>query len=78
MATQSTRFDLPGFTLPLNFTLNDRYSNELFPNALDYSDVAVEIGRWNVHRDLLMMQAIDSITEKPDWIERYLYIQPFD
>lgn len=28
---QRTRYDLPGYTLPLNFTLNTRTSNGMFP-----------------------------------------------
>lgn len=39
-ASQRTRYDLPGFTLPLNFTLNTRASNGMFPNALDYADIS--------------------------------------
>ena len=39
-ASQCTRYDLPGFTLPLNFTLNTRASNGMFPNALDYADIS--------------------------------------
>lgn len=39
-ASQCTRYDLPGFTLPLNFTLNTRTSNGMFPNALDYADIS--------------------------------------
>ncbi|KFZ18677.1 hypothetical protein V502_04004 [Pseudogymnoascus sp. VKM F-4520 (FW-2644)] len=68
MASQSTSFDLPGFSLPLNYTPNDRTSHYLFPNALDYSDVeGGYMSRLNTHRDLLMMQVINSITEKPEW-----------
>lgn len=39
MEPQSTRFDLPGFSLPLNYTLNETVSHTLFPNALDYIDL---------------------------------------
>ena len=35
-ASQRTCYDLPGFTLPLNFIPNTRTSNGMFPNALDY------------------------------------------
>ena len=37
---QRTRYDLPGFTLPLNYTLNTRTSNGMFPNALDYAGIS--------------------------------------
>lgn len=40
MASQASRFDLPGFKLPLNFTLKRDYNSpRLFPNALDYNDI---------------------------------------
>lgn len=41
MESQSTRFDLPGFSLPLDYIPKDRLSERiLFPNALE--DTAVE------------------------------------
>ncbi|KAH8427366.1 DUF4246 domain-containing protein [Aspergillus melleus] len=69
MATQNTRFDLPGFNLPLDFAPRTPHDTPLlFPNALHEEDV--EYGRTSrayVHREILMMQVMNSITDKPEW-----------
>lgn len=38
MVSQATRFDLPGFTLPLDFNHSGRWDIK-FPNALDSEHV---------------------------------------
>ncbi|RHZ68273.1 DUF4246 domain-containing protein [Aspergillus thermomutatus] len=57
MESENTRFDLPGYSVPLN------WSHEMFPNALESSLAE----RLNTHREILMMRALNSITDKPDW-----------
>ncbi|KAB8256690.1 hypothetical protein BDV32DRAFT_141025 [Aspergillus pseudonomiae] len=59
MESTNTRFDLPGYSIPLNYIDAD----EMFPNALgNYSTE-----RLNTHREILMMRALNSITDKSDW-----------
>lgn len=53
---------LPGFSLPLNFA-----PRRGFPSALQCEDLGMDVGRLNVHRDIVMMRIINAITEKPDW-----------
>ncbi|KAF7117474.1 hypothetical protein CNMCM5793_006456 [Aspergillus hiratsukae] len=63
MASQQSRSSLPplpGFSLPLNFTHERRV---MFANGLD----GYLAGRLNTHREILMMRAMNSITDKPDW-----------
>ncbi|RLL98833.1 hypothetical protein CFD26_106850 [Aspergillus turcosus] len=59
MASTQSRFDLPGFSLPLNYTLE---RDVMFPHGLDRPH-----GRSNTYREILMMRAMNSITDKPDW-----------
>ncbi|KAI9043826.1 DUF4246 domain-containing protein [Aspergillus affinis] len=77
MATQTTRFDLPGYNLPLDCDPCNRSPRRLFPNALDVEDIE---GGWAdriyVHREILMMQVIDTITDKPDWERKVQYLPP--
>ncbi|KAF7591638.1 hypothetical protein BBP40_001277 [Aspergillus hancockii] len=61
---------LPGFSLPLNYRpdRNGRFRRTLFPNALDYGDIEGGwVNRLNVHREILMMRVMNTITEKPEW-----------
>ncbi|KAJ5633842.1 hypothetical protein N7528_001684 [Penicillium herquei] len=57
---------LPGFTLPLNYTPKIEHhifpQVPLFPHALDHITEAV-----NVHREILMMRIMNTITDKPAW-----------
>lgn len=39
MESQSTRFDLPGFSLPLNYVPGGAYEGAMFPNALDLNEI---------------------------------------
>ncbi|KAF7181503.1 hypothetical protein CNMCM7691_000721 [Aspergillus felis] len=61
MDSGNTRFDIPGYGVTLNSTPEDP---DLFPNALEGSSFAE---RLNTHREILMMRALNSITDKPDW-----------
>ncbi|KAJ6027985.1 hypothetical protein N7540_003561 [Penicillium herquei] len=63
--SQSTKFDLPGFTLPLNF----RPEGIMFQNALD-SDEIEGIGTQRTLWELTMMQIMNIITEKPGWYKK--------
>ncbi|KAL2827946.1 hypothetical protein BDW59DRAFT_159904 [Aspergillus cavernicola] len=66
--TQSTPYDLPGFTLPLNFKPEISWNDTRFPNALDSDDITGGCcGYIFTLRELLMMQIMESITNKPDW-----------
>lgn len=38
-STQSSRFDLPGFSLPLNYKPEKKITGLEFPNGLDYDDI---------------------------------------
>lgn len=49
----------------LNF--DNKENASLFPNALGYREIEGEVGRVTVYREILMMQAMNSITEKPEW-----------
>ncbi|KGO48742.1 Protein of unknown function DUF4246 [Penicillium expansum] len=60
MASQNAQ--LPGFSLPLNFA-----PRRMFPSALQYEDLDMDIGRINVHQDVVMMRIINAFTEMPDW-----------
>ncbi|KAL2813176.1 hypothetical protein BDW59DRAFT_34953 [Aspergillus cavernicola] len=64
MSAQETRFDLPGFSLPLN------HEPEIdpFPNALDPQHVENDqFGRFDTQREIVMRQIINSIIDKPEW-----------
>jgi hypothetical protein len=60
MESGNTRFDLPGYSIPLNWSPG---AVDMFPNALETSLAE----RLNTHREILMMRALNSITDKPDW-----------
>ncbi|PCG98106.1 Protein of unknown function DUF4246 [Penicillium occitanis (nom. inval.)] len=64
---QETRFDLPGFTLPLNWKPGS--SIEIFPCALDADQI--DDGGYTAFlktkREILMMRMMNTITDKPDW-----------
>ncbi|KAL1979847.1 hypothetical protein VTN96DRAFT_5055 [Rasamsonia emersonii] len=68
---QQTPFDLPGYTLPLNYKpSNGRPSRRdtMFPNSLDYQDIQDGyIGRLKTLREITMMQIMNAITDKPEW-----------
>ncbi|KAI9933694.1 hypothetical protein ASPWEDRAFT_167964 [Aspergillus wentii DTO 134E9] len=67
MATQPSRFDLPGHTLPLNF----KPAGGLFPNALDYSDVENRtVEAIYTRPELVMMQIMGAIMDKPNWEQK--------
>ncbi|GFG19127.1 hypothetical protein IFM61606_07876 [Aspergillus udagawae] len=61
MASAQSRFDLPGFSLPPNFTPGT-VRPVMFPNGLD----GYFISRLNTHREIVMMRAMNSITDKAD------------
>ncbi|OGM49977.1 hypothetical protein ABOM_001243 [Aspergillus bombycis] len=64
------RFQLPGYNLPLNYRPDsgERFKRTLFPNALDYGDIEYgSVDRVNVHREILMMRVMNTITDKPEW-----------
>ncbi|KAJ5141692.1 hypothetical protein N7476_004450 [Penicillium atrosanguineum] len=64
---QESRFDLPGFTLPLLYTKREyNDNNSLFPNALDFEEDAYD-GFLYTFREILMMRVMNTITDKPDW-----------
>ncbi|RJE26931.1 hypothetical protein PHISCL_00738 [Aspergillus sclerotialis] len=66
MASQSTRFDLPGFTLPLNY--NVPRMNMKFHNALDSEDIiGGYVNRITTTREIMMMRVMNSISDKPKW-----------
>ncbi|KAL1965830.1 hypothetical protein VTN77DRAFT_5151 [Rasamsonia byssochlamydoides] len=69
-SSQLTRFDLPGFTLPLNYTPDQEnpYDKTMFPNALDYTDIdGGYISGLRTFREITMMQVMNVITDKPEW-----------
>ncbi|QRD82220.1 hypothetical protein F9C07_2277506 [Aspergillus flavus] len=69
-AEQSNRLQLPGYNLPLNYRPDggQPLRRTLFPNALDYGDIEGGwVDRINVHREILMMRVMNTITDKPDW-----------
>ncbi|CAG7943600.1 unnamed protein product [Penicillium salamii] len=64
MASQKPS-ELPGFSVPLNFG-----PNWGFPCALRCEELGMDVGRLNVHRDVVMMRIINKITEIPDWYNK--------
>ncbi|KAB8235263.1 DUF4246 domain-containing protein [Aspergillus alliaceus] len=67
---QSQRLEVPGFNLPLNYRPDRevRYRRLLFPNALDYGDIDYgSVDHLHVHREILMMRVMNTITDKPGW-----------
>ncbi|PKX93307.1 DUF4246 domain-containing protein [Aspergillus novofumigatus IBT 16806] len=67
MESGNTRFDLPGYSIPLNWSPG---AFDIFPNALETSLAE----RLTTHREILMMRALNSITDKPDW-ERKVFVE---
>ncbi|PYI25848.1 hypothetical protein BP00DRAFT_430851 [Aspergillus indologenus CBS 114.80] len=70
MTTSPARIELPGYNLPLNHKLQGKYSwnRTTLPNALDSKDIYDGyIGNLLVHREILMLQIMNTISEKPDW-----------
>ncbi|KAJ5670593.1 uncharacterized protein N7477_005956 [Penicillium maclennaniae] len=71
MALQQERFDLPGFTLPLDCVRHESNNDGifdrdwLFPNALEEEGDAD--GFLYTFREILMMRVMNTITDKPDW-----------
>ncbi|OQD81853.1 hypothetical protein PENANT_c025G01356 [Penicillium antarcticum] len=60
MSSQLSRFDLPGFTLPLTYTPgSEDDADPLFPTALDEE-------AW----EILMMRLMNTITDKPEWDQK--------
>ncbi|KAI9932099.1 hypothetical protein ASPWEDRAFT_171776 [Aspergillus wentii DTO 134E9] len=65
--SQSTRYDLPGYTLPLNFTPSSKKRAEtLFDNVLD-PDRIEDTGSEKTLWEIFMMQMMNAITDKPEW-----------
>ncbi|OJK04301.1 hypothetical protein ASPACDRAFT_73958 [Aspergillus aculeatus ATCC 16872] len=70
MTTPPARIELPGYGLPLNHPVPAKYSLKrvTLPNALDSKDIYDGyIGNLLVHREILMLQIMNTISEKPDW-----------
>ncbi|GFF36104.1 hypothetical protein IFM58399_04436 [Aspergillus lentulus] len=67
MESGNTRFDLPGYSIPLNWSPG---APDMFPNALETSLAE----RLTTHREILMMRALNSITDKPDW-EKKVFVE---
>ncbi|PYH42267.1 DUF4246 domain-containing protein [Aspergillus saccharolyticus JOP 1030-1] len=64
MTAQPVKIELPGYGLPLNY----EPKIERLPNALDGKDIYDGyIGNLLVHREILMLQIMNTISEKPDW-----------
>ncbi|RAL15816.1 DUF4246 domain-containing protein [Aspergillus homomorphus CBS 101889] len=69
-ASHTQQIMLPGFNLPLNHTRQGKYSwdRTTLPNALDPQDIYHGyIGNLLVHREIIMLQIMNTISEKPDW-----------
>ncbi|KAL2849752.1 hypothetical protein BJX68DRAFT_275968 [Aspergillus pseudodeflectus] len=72
MPKQTTPFELPGWNLPLT---HKPVRDVRFANALDTNDIEVGwCGYTFTLRELLMMQIMESVTDKPDW-EKKVYIE---
>ncbi|KAL3458969.1 hypothetical protein BJX64DRAFT_291741 [Aspergillus heterothallicus] len=68
MAKQESPFDLPGFTLPLTYKPERTFRDTVFANALDMADIEGGYCGYTFSvRELLMMQIMESVTDKPDW-----------
>ncbi|BDD57675.1 hypothetical protein MAP00_003021 [Monascus purpureus] len=75
MSSEPTRLRLPGWTLPLNHKPFNGEDDSLFPedhslfsHALDYMDIERgDANRITVHRELVMLRVMNSITDKPEW-----------
>ncbi|KAL2835816.1 hypothetical protein BJY01DRAFT_65957 [Aspergillus pseudoustus] len=65
---QSSPFELPGFNLPLDHKPKRTYGDVVYANALDLNDIEDGYcGYTFTVRELLMMQIMESVTDKPDW-----------
>lgn len=62
VASPQSRFDLPGFSLPLNSTPGTA-RHVIYPNGLD----DYFISRLDTHREILMIRALNAIPDKPHW-----------
>ncbi|KAJ5787524.1 hypothetical protein N7457_002514 [Penicillium paradoxum] len=68
--SSNTQFDLPGFTKPLDYMPPQlqEYASRPFPNALcDYFGYSHSFQALYTHREIVMVQIMNSITEKPEW-----------
>ncbi|KAL3479078.1 hypothetical protein BJX99DRAFT_255854 [Aspergillus californicus] len=66
---EQSRFELPGFSLPLNHEPD----MEPFPNALDPQHIDGDyFGRYDTKREIVMRQIMASIIDKPDWHRKVL------
>ncbi|GLB35536.1 putative protein of unknown function (DUF4246) [Lyophyllum shimeji] len=69
--SSASRFRLPGFGLPLNFTprLKDGDGRVLFRNALDGKDLLDGVAQLPLTtlREFTMLQFMNYITDKPEW-----------
>ncbi|RMJ21872.1 hypothetical protein PHISP_07263 [Aspergillus sp. HF37] len=71
VGTQPTPFDLPGFTLPLDFKPKKEMDDIVYPNALDTEDIEDGyVGHLFPVRELTMMRIMETITDKPNWEEK--------
>ncbi|GFF34443.1 hypothetical protein IFM46972_04225 [Aspergillus udagawae] len=67
-AIESTRFELPGLTLPLYFRPHREWTDVVYANALDETDIENGyVGYMFTLRELSMMRIMEAITDKPDW-----------
>ncbi|EED16740.1 conserved hypothetical protein [Talaromyces stipitatus ATCC 10500] len=68
---QTTRIELPGYSLRLDYKppkSANSIESAVFPNALDYADIeGGYVGHINTKREIIMMQLMDAIAEKPEW-----------
>ncbi|KAL3490985.1 hypothetical protein BJX62DRAFT_225529 [Aspergillus germanicus] len=68
MPKQMTPFELPGWNLPLTYKPERDWRDTVFANALDHTDIEDGYcGYTFTVRELLMMQIMESVTDKPDW-----------
>ncbi|KAL4999672.1 hypothetical protein BDV10DRAFT_50747 [Aspergillus recurvatus] len=65
MSARSSRFDLPGFSLPLDYNIENH--RQRFPNALDPHFDEELSGRYDTYREIVMRQITNTVIEKPDW-----------
>ncbi|KAJ5752939.1 hypothetical protein N7520_009856 [Penicillium odoratum] len=62
---------LPGFTLPVNYLPHQIYHDlPLCSHALHYPDASLK-----VHREILMMRLMNTITDKPEWDQKVFNAQ---
>ncbi|KAL2862298.1 DUF4246 domain-containing protein [Aspergillus lucknowensis] len=69
--SESTPLDLPGLTLPLNFHPKRCPGEFVYANALDGKDILRGyVGYTFTLREIVMMQIMESLTNKPKWTEK--------